>query len=210
VVLQKHYSNKIQTTFKPVDTSKIREFELFDYPVYDRFNYNPVLGLNNHLVSWRLANWNARLGNAKQVHMLLLVYHNQPIETAKWQERYWKGGNKNEFILAISVGRPAEDTVDFIQWAKVISWTDQRGLKAQLESTISRMRFENGINYIAVVDTMAVRVKNQFIRKNWHAFDNIKVRPSETAVIVTWILTLFISVGVGCFVVFNGVDKEKR
>jgi len=207
VVLQKHYSNKIQTTFKPVDTSKVREFELFDYPVYDRFNYNPVLGLNDPRVSRRLANWNARLGNAKQVHMLLLVYHNQPIEAAKWQEEYWKGGNKNEFILAMSVGRPADDTVDFIQWAKIISWTDQRGLRAQLESVVSGMHFEKDIDYVAIVDTMAVRVKAQFIRKNWHAFDKIKVRPSKTAEAITWILTLIITAGVGCFIVFNDVKR---
>lgn len=209
VVIPKHYSNKIQTTFKPVDTSRVREFELFDYPVYDRFNYNPVLGLNNHQVSRRLANWNARLGNAKQVHMLLLVYRNQPIEAANLQEQYWKGGNKNEFILTMSVGRPVNDTVDFIQWAKVISWTDQRGLKAQVENTVSNMRFDRDIDYVAIVDTMALKVKDQFIRKNWHAFDNIKVRPSKTAETTTFILTLLVTIGISFFIIFNNVDREK-
>lgn len=212
VVLKKHYANKIQTTFRPVDTAKVREYELFSYPVYDRFGYNPVLGLNDLRVSKSLASWNARLGVSKQVHMLLLVFHSQSPKAAEYQEQLWKGGNKNEFILTMSVGDSIgflEGTgKDIIQWAKVISWTDQRGLKAQVENAIAGMHFEKDIDYLAVIDTMALKVRAQFIRKNWHVFDKIKVQPSKTAETVTLLLTLLITVAVGAFVIFNDVNRE--
>jgi hypothetical protein len=216
VVLEKHYANKAQTTFKPVDTAKIQEYELFNYPVYDRFRYNPVLGLNDAKVSRNLAIWNAKLGKIKQVHMLLLVFHNQSIEAAKYQEQFWKGGNKNEFILAVNIDKacdwdstlPGISCRDTIQWAKVISWTDQRGLKTQVENAVLRMCFDKDIDYIAIIDTMAQKVQSQFIRKNWHAFDAIKVQPSHKAIIITMILTVFITASVAAFILFNDVERS--
>jgi hypothetical protein len=213
VTLTKHYINKIQTTFQKVDTSEVTQYELFNYPTYDRFSYNPVLGLNDIRVSNRLAQWNARLGQQKQVHMLLLVFRDQPIEAAEHQSQYWKGGNKNEFILAVGERKDcmwdstgiAVPCRDIIEWAKVISWTDQRDLKQHVESAVLNM---HGIDYFAIVDTMAANVKQSFVRKNWHTFDNIKVEPSRTAAIVTLILSILVTVTIGIYVVANGTTKD--
>jgi hypothetical protein len=213
VVIGKHYINKVQTTYKELDTSIINEYELFNYPIYDRFNYNPVLGINDFKVSKRLANWNAILGKSKQVHMLLLVFHNKTIEAAEYQEKYWRGGNKNEFILTVGVNKvcewdstlPGISCGDIIQWAKVISFTDQRGLKSKIESIVSNMK--NNIDYKAIVDTMAINVSKSFIRKDWDYYDSISVQPSKTAIIITYIITFIFTGGIVLFVLFNDINR---
>jgi hypothetical protein len=163
------------------------------------FNYNPMLGWSDRKAVDRLRKWNSKLGAMKQVHMMVLVFIGKPVEAAIHQERLWGKGNKNEFILCIGI-----DNQKNIDWAYVISWTDVEILKHGLAQTVMGMPFD----MVAIVDTMAAQVRSRYRRKEFADFSYIKVRPTMRATIITYLITLLLTVGVSVFVVLNPFDLD--
>lgn len=192
------YENKVKCSksvfnFQPVSIQEKSMYGLYDYPKFERYDYNPILGLRDYEASKKLSQYNAQLGTAKQVHMLLLVFHDKPYDAALYQEAYWKGGNKNEFILCVGV-----DAQNQTKWAKVISWTEVQDLKIKLERKIREMPF----NATAIVDTMAKDVQYKFMRKHFKDFSYLTVEPTTSAVIISFIITLIVTIGI-CIVVIK-------
>jgi hypothetical protein len=132
--------------------------------------------------------------------MLILVFQNQPREAGLMQEAYWKGGNKNEFILCIGVNR-----TNHITWTKVISWTDVQVLKTSLARKIKEM---DTLVMSAVIDTMAKNVDAKFVKKDFRDFDYISVEPSNKAILITAIITFIIVLGLSLFSILNEYDEN--
>lgn len=197
------YENRVKCSrsvfnFAEVDSGDIADNKLFKYPANVNFNYQPILGYNDPKASLRLQQYNALLGSWKQVHMLILVFKDLPVGAAILQEGYWKGGNKNEFILCIGI----KDTS--ITWAKVISWTEVDELKIRVEKEVQGMP----LNMSSIVDYMAGQVKLQFQRKHFRDFSYIEVEPTMTAIWITLVVTLLFTVGLCIFVVKNDIDQN--
>jgi uncharacterized integral membrane protein len=130
--------------------------------------------------------------------MLVLVFKDLPVKAALMQEGYWKGGNKNEFILCIGI----KDTS--ITWAKVISWTEIDELKVRVEKEVQGMP----LNMTQIVDYMAGQVKIKFQRKHFREFSYISVEPTMAAVWVALLITIILTVGLSIFVVKNDFDQD--
>jgi hypothetical protein len=193
-----NYENRVKCSksvfnFAEVDSGDIVDYKLFNYPPAVEFNYNPILGFYDPKASLKLQRYNAQIGSWKQVHMLILVFKDLPVKAAIMQEGYWKGGNKNEFILCMGI----KDTS--IAWAKVISWTEVDELKVRVEKEVQGMP----LNMTKIVDYMAGQVKLQFQRKHFREFSYISVEPTMTAVWVTLIITVLITVGLSIYAVKN-------
>jgi energy-coupling factor transporter transmembrane protein EcfT len=205
VCTQHTYTNKVRSSrsifnFQAVKKDEIDQYGLFSYPHCDMFHYNPILGWNNSQNSDMLQKWNGLLGVRKRVHMLILVFQNQPREAGLMQEAYWKGGNKNEFILCIGVNR-----TNHITWTKVISWTDVQVLKTSLARKIKEM---DTLVMSAVIDTMAKNVDAKFVKKDFRDFDYISVEPSNKAILITAIITFIIVLGLSLFSILNEYDEN--
>lgn len=190
------YENRVKCSksvfnFAEVDSEDVKAYGLYKYPLFVEFNYNPILGYNDPKASIKLQRYNAKMGNIKQVHMLILVFKNQPVKAAIMQEGYWKGGNKNEFILCIGI----KDTS--ITWTKVISWTEVDELKVRVEKEVMGMPF----NLEKIVDYMAGQVQIKFQRKHFRDFSYITVEPTMTAIWITLVVTILLTVGLSIFVV---------
>jgi len=162
------------------------------------YHYNPIMGDNNTKASKNLSFHNAHLGTKKQVHMMIIVYNDQPIQAAMKQEQYWKKGNKNEFILCIGKKKGKTD------WAYVISWTDVEILKIQVARKVKEMPYdlEN------IVDMMAIEVTKQYVRKQFTDFSYISVEPTMKTVMITFFITLFVTIIISLIVIFN--DQTSR
>lgn len=204
VCTQHTYENRVRSSksifnFQKVDKKDVAAYGLVDYRPADLFNYNPIFGIVNDSASKRLTWWNAHLGSQKQVHMNIIVFQNKTISAAEMQRSYWKGGNKNEFILCIGI-----DNNYKIQWTKVISWTEVEILKLKVERSVANMEF----NLPAIVDTMAVNVRNEFKRKEFKDFKYISIEPTPTATIVAFIVTLILTVGLSIFSVCNEFNVD--
>lgn len=211
VVRKKTYENRVKCSksvfnFTDLDTSEIRAYGLYKYPSVDyitlsaNIGYNPILGWSDQKASNRLQRYNARMGSFKQVHMLVLVFHNQPQMAALKQEAYWKRGNKNEFILCLGAKNKE------ISWAYVISWTEVEKLKQQVAQEAKNFNTLDSLS--GIVDMMASKVKAQFIRKQFKDFSYLRVEPTSTAILITFVLTILTTVGVSLFSILNRYDPE--
>jgi hypothetical protein len=201
---QHTYINKVRSSrsifnFQEISKEDVKRYGLYDYPKTDLLNYNPILGWDNRNHSDLLRKWNGKLGAYKRVHMLVLVFHDKPSETGLMQEAYWKGGNKNEFILCIGIDKNRK-----IRWTKVISWTDVQALKVTVARKVKEM---DTLNMPAVIDTMVNRVNSQFIKKDFRDFNYLSVEPSDMALLITALITLTIVLGLSIFCVVN--DKRE-
>lgn len=199
------YENKVQCSksvfnFQEVDSADIKDFSLFEYNLnYNGFNYNPIFGWPDRDASKRLSQWNGLLGRSKKIHMLILVFFDKPYEAAMAQESYWKGGNKNEFILCIGLNKNKE-----IGWTKVISWTEVDRLKLDVERTVLTMPF----NLSAIVDTMASYTKKDFVKKSFKDFSYLTVEPTQRAIFICFIVTLVLTIGLCVFSVLNPFNED--
>jgi len=193
------YENRIQCSksvlnFDDVDTGVIRQYGLYEYPpVNSFFYYNPILGVPDKKASDRLRWHNAHLGKKKQVHMLILVFHDQPVRAALLQRQHWKRGNKNEFVLCI--GRKNNET----KWARVFSWTDKKDVMVRVGRKAREMTF----NLTNIVDMMADEVDKHFVRKEFADFSYIRVEPTTNAIIITFIITALITAIIAVIAIKN-------
>lgn len=202
------YENKVQCSkslfnFEPVDSADSAFYGLYRYPYYERmgiYNYNPLIGAHHPVAAQRLSRHNAWLGSKKQVHMMLLVFNNQPIAAAHMQEAHWKRGNKNEFILCI--GRQNKET----QWAYVISWTDKEVLKARVAQKAREMPYD----LVKVVDMMAKEVDDGYVRREFEEFSYLTVEPTIKSVLIALAIVIFLTAGICIFSVLNHFDLGGR
>jgi hypothetical protein len=202
-ITTKHmYKNKVQASksvfnFQEVTPEDVKLYGLYEYPNMHKFDYDPLIGHANGKAS-NLLNWyNAHHGARRQIHMLLVVFEDESRDIAHLQEAYWKGGNKNEFIVCVG---KKEDRID---WVKVISWTEQDMLKTVTEREIKEM---GAFSASKIAEYMGENVPKKFIRKEFADFDYLTIEPTMTAVIWTTIVTLILTIGICIFVVMNDFD----
>ena len=197
------YENKVKVSrsvfnYQKVDSLDRATYKLYDYPPkYSRYNFPALMGYPDNKALLKLQRYNALIGSIKQVHMMVMVFTDQPREAGQLQEALLKGSNKNEFILCIGQSK------NKITWTKVISWTDQEKLKISVARHVKEM---DTLNLETVVDYMHESVKKYFIRKNWHDFDYLTVEPTFPAIIITMIVTLLVTIGVAIFAVKNDFE----
>jgi hypothetical protein len=201
-------SSKSIFNFQDVSKEDFIKYGLYNYPTFkfmnntqDLINYNPILGWNNVEDSKKLQRYNGILGSWKKVHMVILVFRDKPYEASLMQEAYWKGANKNEFVLCIGVSK------NKIKWTKVISWTDKQDLKVYVSRVVKEM---DTLNMSAIIDTVAANVKEKFVKKDFRDFDYITIEPSDTAILITLILTIISTVGLAVFSILNQFDVDSK
>jgi hypothetical protein len=201
---QHNYENRVQCSksvfnFQEVSPEDKEKYQLFEYPEENLFGFSPILGASNGSAILKLQKYNALNGSRSQLHMMVLVFTDQPIEAGFFQEAYWKGGNKNEFIVCIGT-----DGAD-IKWTKVISWTEQEELKAKVAREIMEQK---KLDLVKIIDYIGETVPKGFIRKEFEDFSYIAVRPSTTAVVITYVITLLVTGIIFVIVVKNSYDFE--
>lgn len=86
---------------------------------------------------------NAFAGKKHQIHIFVLIFDAaQGLLTALKQQAYWKGGNKNEFVVCLGVDLSQidpkksvnENPPATIRWCKAFSWCDAPRLESATES----------------------------------------------------------------------------
>lgn len=126
------YRNPVQqsqslfkSSLMPTDIN-IRKIGLFDYPAIGNLDqqvilYHPELSVPEDFEQANVAlqHLNAFMGLQHQIHVFILLFKaEQGLEIAAMQRDYWKGLNKNEFVVCLGV---AEQQV---KWCEALSWMD--------------------------------------------------------------------------------------
>jgi hypothetical protein len=204
-----NYENRVQVSrsvfnFPKVAPEDKEAYGLFEYPeIEDETKVPSILGSGgptmaeaNKLLSRR----NAELGRSKQVRMWILVFKNQPVDAAIQQESYWKGGNKNEFTLCLSV-----DDKHKVEWAYVFSWTEKERLKVD---TRMFAQDQETLDLNTTVQYMSNEVEKRFVRKQFADFNYLSIQTPTWAIVTTFVVTIAVCIGLGFFIVLNPYDAD--
>lgn len=201
------YENRVQASnsvfnYPEVPVKKIRQYGLHRYPQISRYYFmRPILGNagpQTREAEKLLDYYNGTLGAKKQVRVFILVFQNQPREAGLMQEALWKGGNKNEFVLTVGLDGQKVD------WAHVFSWTKKERLKLDAEAFVEEQ------DTFDPVTTAKWLGKNltRFERRPFAEFEYLHVAPPTWAIILTYVLTLLVTIGTSVFVVVNKYDDK--
>jgi hypothetical protein len=186
------YTNKTRHApsvfkFYQPDTAHIK---LFNYPKVINNTCPSILQEGNIMdytqADQLLTNYNGLIGSVKQVRMWLLIFHDRPDGYAVHQESYWKGGNKNEVVVCVSINDTAK-----IQWAKVFSWTKRNDMKEDIQAMIlAQSKFDP----LTTVTNLKDIVAQKFERRQFKEFDylTVEIEPIIQILILSLLLMVLI------------------
>lgn len=202
IVTPHSYTNKVAVSDAVQHWEELSEDRievLFDYPEISNAYQRSLLGWNSEGAEERL-NWiNGSFGPLKQLRLFVLVFRNKPVAVAIDQETYWKGGNKNEFVLCVGV---REETID---WGYAFSWTDDRTLVSDVAGWVNARRGQ-----MFDPEELAVYLEEEiplrWTRKSFSDFDWVRIDPPWYVILMCYLLTLASSIGASVWVVKNDVD----
>jgi hypothetical protein len=197
------YENKTQAVpnvfnYPEVDTFDLATYKLFDYhkPTgKSRYYQKHLLGYNDNEAEHLLQILNGELGNKKQVKTFILVYKNQPLEVSNLQEAYWKGGNKNEVVITINIDDNEKPT-----WCRVFSWSEKEDFKINIRDYVIS---QEKLDLKKIVNFSSAEISKNFVRKEFSDFEYLEVKLSTSQLIWSIVLSIFINIGVGIFIILN-------
>lgn len=212
VYTKKHsYKNKTQaaySVFKYTDITdaEASEIGLFKYPNRVGFGVDFLLGYTHSTFEPQLQLLNGWYGNSKQITNWVLIYRNKGIDQAFKQESYWKGGNKNESVLCISI-----DYDGIIQWSKVFSWSESEDFKYDLQQL-----FQSGKNLDSLFTDhhtflkYSELIETEWKRKEFADFDYIQVPLKSNQLIWIFSLTFIVTIGTLIFGIMNDIEYDNN
>lgn len=199
------YENRVQAaptlfSFENIDPVKTKVFE---YPKNDGLENTSILTETN-LVNQGLAHdllnyYNGKYGASKQCHAYLIVFKNRGPEAGRNQESYWRGGGKNELVTTVGI-----DNSGKILWAYVFSWSKEKMANIVIRDSLMRMQ---SFDAVKVVDLIGQEGIKKFKRREFKDFEYISVQPTNTAIMVVYILVLLMSIG---WVIFKKVEMDSE
>jgi len=203
------YENRIKSSdytvfnFIEVTDEKADSLKLFKYPIFDRdyFTYPSVLGWNNKKVQKEYQKINGALGYDKQVRIWVLIHKTTDETIGDMQENYWVGGNKNELVINIGV-----DGENNIVWNRVFTWSNSAGMVSNIHKYIQGKKL-NEKDMLDIASYVKGEVNNRWERLSFEQFDYLTVEPPLWAVVMAYVFTLMVCVGLGIYIVKNGIDN---
>lgn len=226
IVREYTYENRLQTQshWGKVSEEDRTLYSVFDYPsvpggwrLQSLLTNGPFFREADQYLQYLNGYLNTNKGGYKKVRLWVLVYHNQPQESAELQRAYWKGANKNELVVMLGTNDERK-----ITWADIMAQTDDAGsetLKINIRDTVLLKMAEgkdgytgdlDDANMLKFVQWLGDEVQAKYTKPDFKQYDYIQVAPSMFAVILTYIIVLIVNVGAGFFVVINPWHEGNR
>ena len=200
------YENRVQAAnsvykFETVSDRDKKALGLFDYPNIDGYDCSSILGAVYPETKSYLNRFNAINGAKKQLRVWLLVFRNKDVQSGLMQEQYWKGGNKNEFVICIGL-----DNENNFQWGHVFSWTPEKETLV-LGRDILYSYEGKKIDLLECMKNMTSMLLEKFERKKFSEFQYLSIEPSP--VLITTVLMILIAGHVG-ILILNPEAENKQ
>lgn len=208
VVTMHTYENRVQAStdvfnFEDVSKEDIETYKLFEYPkLKDNFRYHTVLGLKQYDVDKMYRTLNAQLGKSKKLRLWILVHKNQPLQAGVLQQHLWKNGNKNEFVINIGV-----DEHNNINWVYVFSWAEDETLKINIRNKILDSKT---LDLVGLYPYIYHSLNDGFVKKSFDDFKYINVEPSDTSVVITFLIAIIVNILIAIYVIKNEFTDEEN
>jgi len=209
MVIKHSYENRVQAAHTVFDFEEVKEedvvkYGLYEYPeIYDNYKQNHILGSGDATQKYaenRMRILNAELGPKKQLKAFILIFKNKTAQSGIMQEAYWKGGNKNEFVLAVGV-----DDDNKIQWNHPFSWAEKSIVKVETREYINNQEYLNLSN---ISKFLYKELDEKFVRKQFSEFSYITVQPSSKSIIIVMIIIIIFNIGMLIWFVKNEFDDD--
>lgn len=147
--LYENYVRNSNSIFKlnRVSKSEARRLGLVEYPSFDDSALDidavlvapsavKIIGEDVRVRQRDIQLINAYEGERREIHIFVLLFDAaQGVQVAIKQREYWRGGNKNEFVLCLGISGNSDDTeLPKVEWSKGFSWCDAPRLESASES----------------------------------------------------------------------------
>lgn len=187
------YKNKVRNSNSIFKFEKINEEEAYglglcEYPpICDDYDQSPVIGTSGYAIDGEIdelyRTFNAYYGSAYEIRVFVLLFDaTEDVKIAQKQQAYWKGGNKNEFVICLGV------TDKVVKWCYTFSWMDEPVLGVKTEGYFREHTELDLKSYLYwLIDNL-----NYWKRKEFADFDYITVNLTMTQVI--WMTAITIAV----------------
>lgn len=208
ITWEHEYENKVQAStniiaFDDVDTTDIKQYSLFEYPAISTFNQQFILSDRfyvNPADKELLKKVNGHLGPAKQCQIFILLFKNKDYHAAELQHQYWKGANKNEFVICIGV-----DDLGKIQWNYNFTWSESTICGIEIKDYIlaqKKLDVSKTLNY------SFTELNKNFARKQFADFDYLKIDLTHGQVNSIYITIVILNILIGLWIILNEFDSE--
>jgi hypothetical protein len=207
IITEHSYENRVAASdsilnFPDMEEGEVKKLQLFEYPKMNGWRHPVILGWNDPAADWALQIMNGRLGASKQVKVLVLVWKGRDKTVVEKQEQYWKGGNKNEFVVNVGV-----DEAGVIKWGEAFCWTSADNpstelLRIETRNHINELR-DQPLNLVELANWLRPELEAKWKRQSFKKFSYITVDPPTWAVVLTFIFTGLLCGGLGWWCATN-------
>lgn len=198
------YTNKVQASTSVFNFPEVVDpssYGLHNYPSGDLYRPSILGNVHDKAVANRYLDIeNAKMGSSHQVRVWFLFFKGD-MSVALEQENYWKGGNKNEFVVCIGI-----DKEQNVTWCKPFTWCEVDTISATVRNEIAS--HEGKIDTLKFAKFTVAQIKKHWVRKQFAEFNYLTVDLPVWAFYLIWIVTLLVNIGLGFFVVRNDVDEK--
>ena len=208
IVTTHSYTNKVQAAhsvheYPEVTDKEVSKYKLKEYPkIHSSYKQKHILGTGDATQRYAEQNMsalNAELGPSKQCKAFIVVFKNQPEKAGELQEAYWKGGNKNEFVMTIGV-----DDKNKILWAHPFSWTENKVIKTTTENFVMQQEY---LDLGKVSKYMHEELGAGFERKQFVDFDYLTAEPTNKSIRTTMVILIIVVAGLFVWFILNQHDE---
>lgn len=201
------YENKVQAShslFKipQISDEKAKKLGLYDYPDIVSYKQHRLIGLKSPKLDHKMEILNAYLGKSKQVNSYLIIFNNKDKKYGDYQERYWMGGNKNEFNVILGFNKNKT-----LSWFKIMTFSESQELKINIRNYLSS-HINKGIDLSKFIDYLHGQIKTNYTRKNFSDFDYLEIDFTDTEFMWLGIIIFIVVIGFNIFSVFNNIDPK--
>lgn len=131
--------------------------------------------------------------------MWVLVFKNKSRDAGLLQEAYWKGGNKNEFVVTIGIDSLSRK----VEWAHVFSWTENQRLKLDVRNFAEEQK---KLDLPALAVFLETSLEQSFVRKRFRDFDYLAVENPLFAVLLTFAVTILTNMALSWWAITNKIE----
>lgn len=197
------YSNSLFKG-KFINKKQARELGLFDYPPVSPFVDQQVILCDSSLpeplyyeyANAELQRLNAFMGAKHEIHVFILLFQDEKKrEIALKQRDYWKGLNKNEFVVCLGVNDQK------VKWCEALSWMDLPDLSLKTRDYFINHEDLDLLNFVKWLRNHL----NSWKRKEFKDFKYLGTNMSKGKGSIYWIVSIIL--GIIVFVVCVNAGK---
>lgn len=197
------YRNPVQSSQSLFKSSTISQngnaqrIKLFDYPKISGFDQQVILCHPDlekpesfEDANFALQHLNAFMGKQHEIHVFILLFKaEQDMKIAEMQRDYWRGLNKNEFVVCLGMDGKQ------VKWCQALSWMDVPTLSLKTRDYFIE---HETLDLLAFVDWLRGNL-DSWKRKEFKDFDYLPKKIPEEKIPIYWSVSVLMGIFVFIF-----------